>query len=296
MARRKKDEQTPELPFEELKKAQNPVANVASEGEIIEMMREGFLTKSDIGVELSEDNPGFLPRGLVLANLPYKRLVRQDGSVETNYIQKNSEVTLEMLNSSLTGLPFGKMARMILAYISEFSIKKKTRIISLESSASAFFRKLGMFPTTTIKSLKETLRSLAATSLHFTFTKKFDNGTFQEILSYPIFSKVILWNEASEFNSEERLCTHLELSEYYYSQLQNSIPINVNALKKLVSPMAIDIYCFVAYQSYRIKSCRFYSWEKLHSRLGKQFSRKRRFKEVFKINVEEIKNIFLSLS
>lgn len=110
MARRKKDEQTAELPFEE---------NDNSQSRIVQVSREGFLTSKDFGAEDVVDNPSYLPRGLVLANLPYKKLYKSDGSIETNYVQETKEVTL-----ACEKIPFRTVAAYTANYLRMLASKQ----------------------------------------------------------------------------------------------------------------------------------------------------------------------------
>ena len=77
----------------------------------------------------------------------------------------------------------------------------------------------------------------------------------------------------------------MELSEYFFSQVQGAVPLDAASLVELGNSMAIDIYAFFTYQTYGLRRPRFYSWNELHQQFGQGFSRVRAFKPKFMKNL-----------
>ena len=94
-------------------------------------------------VRASEANPetGFIARLLALCSLP-----RTNPGRRLQYKRVNGPYTLIMTAVGQTGLPFGNLPRLLLAWVSTESVRTQSRELFLGASLSEFMRKLGMDP------------------------------------------------------------------------------------------------------------------------------------------------------
>ena len=94
-------------------------------------------------VTASEADPdlGFIGRLMALCSLPRTNLGRQ-----LQYKRVNGLYTLIMTAVGQTGLPFGNLPRLLLAWVCTEAVRTRSRKLVLGSSLSEFMRKLGLVP------------------------------------------------------------------------------------------------------------------------------------------------------
>ena len=94
-------------------------------------------------VRASEANPetGFIAWLLALCSLP-----RTNPGRRLQYKRVNGPYTLIMTAVGQTGLPFGNLPRLLLAWVSTEAVRTQSRELFLGDSLSEFMRKLGMAP------------------------------------------------------------------------------------------------------------------------------------------------------
>lgn len=276
-------------------KSATPVRKSENLPVAMRLKREGFVASADLGFDVSQnDNPTFVAKGLALSFLPYKPQFDAKGNFASHYIHKTQQVELTMFAHPSVGVPYGPLARLILAYLAEYAVKTHSRIIVLDDSISKMLERFGMYNNSTNrKALRQQLNAICKASLLFTWSYERGRRTGEMGLSYPFVSRFNLWkendkgrrpNKSSDDEPEEG--AYLELSEYFFAQVQGAVPLDATSLVELRNAMAIDIYAFFTYQTYGLRKAKFYDWEELHQQFGQSYSRIRAFKPQFLKNVE----------
>ena len=94
-------------------------------------------------VRASEAAPdtGFMARLMMLCSLP-----RTNPGTQLQYKRVNGPYTLIMTAVGQTGLPFGNLSRLLLAWVCTEAVRTQSRELFLGASLSGFMRKLGMAP------------------------------------------------------------------------------------------------------------------------------------------------------
>ena len=94
-------------------------------------------------VRASEAAPdtGFMARLMMLCSLP-----RTNPGRQLQYKRVNGPFTLIMTAVGQTGLPFGNLSRLLLAWVSTEAVRTQSRELVLGSSLSGFMRRLDMVP------------------------------------------------------------------------------------------------------------------------------------------------------
>ena len=94
-------------------------------------------------VRASEATPdtGFMARLMMLCSLP-----RTNPGRQLQYNRVNGPYTLIMTAVGPTGLPFGNLSRLLLAWVCTEAVRTQSRELVLGPSLSGFMRKLGMVP------------------------------------------------------------------------------------------------------------------------------------------------------
>ena len=94
-------------------------------------------------VRASEATPdtGFMARLMMLCSLP-----RTNPGTQLQYKRVNGPYTLIMTAVGQTGLPFGNLSRLLLAWVCTEAVRTQSRELFLGASLSGFMRKLGIAP------------------------------------------------------------------------------------------------------------------------------------------------------
>ena len=90
---------------------------------------------------LADPDTGFMARLMMLCSLP-----RTDPGDRNQYKRVNGPFTLIMTAVGPTGLPFGNLSRLLLAWVCTEAVRTQSRELVLGSSLSGFMRRLGMAP------------------------------------------------------------------------------------------------------------------------------------------------------
>ena len=94
-----------------------------------------------VGASEADPDLGFMARMMALCSLP-----RTNPGNRKEYKRVNGPLTLIMLSSSTTKLPYGNLPRLLLAWVCTEAVQTQSRELVLGSSLSEFMRKLGMAP------------------------------------------------------------------------------------------------------------------------------------------------------
>ncbi len=179
------------------------------------------------------------------------------------------------------GLPFGARARLILAYVNTQAVKTQNPIIDVESSLTAFIKKLGLHSEgKTILSVKEQLRRLSATNINLAFEIP-DDRVFQT--KFDIVQSFDLW-----FPKDERQkvfwTSTIKLDDKYFGNLmEHAVPLDERALAALShNAMAMDIYTWLAQRLHRVKGVEFVAWANIKEQFGSGYDRMDNFKRIFR--------------
>ena len=97
----------------------------------------------DLLVRASETtaDTGFMARLMMLCSLP-----RTNPGRQLQYKRVNGPYTLIMTAVGQTGLPFGNLSRLLLAWVCTEAVRTQSRELFLGASLSGFMRRLGMAP------------------------------------------------------------------------------------------------------------------------------------------------------
>ena len=84
---------------------------------------------------------GFMARLMMLCSLP-----RTNPGTQLQYKRVNGPYTLIVTAVGQTGLPFGNLSRLLLAWVCTEAVRTQSRELVLGDSLSGFMRKLDMAP------------------------------------------------------------------------------------------------------------------------------------------------------
>ncbi|MGH9776720.1 MAG: replication protein RepA [Candidatus Acidiferrales bacterium] len=232
---------------------------------------------------------GYMARALVQATMPHRKVI------ENEFSRKNGAYTLSILAPSKTGLPYGTIPRLLIAWITTEALKTKQRELILGDSLSQFMEKLGLIPSGgrwgTITRLRDQSKRLFTSTISCSYEHKDINAE----IGFRVADRHMLWWDPRNSEQMDLWQSSVHLTEGFFNEIiKNPVPINMAALKALKrSPMALDIYCWLTYRMSYLKRVTTIPWEALQAQFGADYDRTRDFKRYF-LNQLKVVNIIYS--
>ena len=194
-------------------------------------------------VRASEADPdlGFMGRLMALCSLPRTNLGRR-----LQYKRVNGPYTLIMTAVGQTGLPFGNLPRLLLAWVSTEAVRTQSRALFLGASLSEFMRKLGMDPIGggsrgDRTRLRNQMDRLFSSTGQLIYEDERGKATVNSLIAD---STAFWWNE-SKPNEPSLWNSKIELGEKFFQEIINHpVPIDMNTLTALKrSPLGWTSTC-----------------------------------------------------
>jgi hypothetical protein len=187
------------------------------------------------------------------------------------------------------GLPFGRYPRLLLAYLSSEAVRTQSREIPLGPSLSRFLRRLAITPSGgehgPIGRFRDQMQRLFATSVTVVWQGdgEFGAGGFH------FASESYLWWDARHPEDPARPGSSITLSADFYAELLAApVPIDLRALRALVAPLALDVYCWLTFRLFKLSRPLVLSWPELAMQFGTQAGRVRDFRRRFIAALEAV--------
>ena len=231
---------------------------------------------------------GFMARAMVQATLPHKR-------VEGNeFIRRNGNFTLTMIAPTETGLPYGSVPRLLLAWLTTEAVKTRSRELELGASMSGFMAELGMSRTGGAKGdiirLKDQTERLFDTTIYASYK----DGEKTTRLKRSITDDSVLWWDDKKPNQTALWRSTVTLSEPFFHEItEQPIPVDMRALRALKkSSLALDIYTTLTYRASYAKRASTIPWKKLAEQLGSNYKLVRQFKAAFVAELRKVAAVY----
>ena len=242
----------------------------------------------------NSQNLAFMPLLFVQATFPYS------SSKEHEFRRKNGKFELVLYSPS--GLPYGSIPRIVIAYLVTEAVRQKSRTIYLGANLSDFLRKLGLGCTGgkngTIQALRNQLDALFNCYVSYSAIDQSDHGKIKKTANMVIADESALWWEPhSLYDESGKFMSYVVLSERFYeAAISSPIPVDLDIIMKLKrSPMAVDIYCWATYRASYLKSCSRISWDDLALQFGSGCQSKRLFKFYFRKYIKQVAKYYPGL-
>lgn len=192
------------------------------------------------------------------------------------------------------GLPFGPKPRLILCYLNTQALLTRSPLVEVQDSLTAFVKRVGLDTGgRNIRVVKDQLARLSASDLRFGVPAA--DGESARTFKGQIVSEFDLWFPKNE---HQRVLwpTSVKLSrDYFESLMAHAVPLDERALGALAhSAMAIDIYSWLAQRLHRVhaREDAFIGWASLKAQFGFGYTRIRKFKEVYRVALGQVKNVY----
>jgi hypothetical protein len=181
------------------------------------------------------------------------------------------------------GLPFGSRPRLILTHLNREALLKGSPRIEVEASLTAFIKRVlsnRSINSREISRFKEQLTRFSVSLVRMSVD-------LPDLKAYQINTHIIdameLWLSKDE-RQKVLWPAVVELSPRYFESLsRHAVPLDERAIAALSnSPMALDVYAWLAQRLCRVKTNQFISWVSLKDQFGFNFGRMDKFKESFR--------------
>ena len=206
---------------------------------------------------LQAQDVGYTSKLFVQALFPYRKTEGNNHTVET------PQGTITIL--SQRGVPYGKYPRLIMAYIITRAVANAGRLkegkitheearrIPLGHSMSHFLQAIGVTGRGTggvhgnLSKIRDQLLRLASSAI----TVQSDDGVHARGRNTQILEDWNLWFDPRDPNQGSFMESELVLTPQFFKHIAESpIPIDLNVLRELNKPRAMDIYIWLTVKQY----------------------------------------------
>lgn len=218
---------------------------------------------------------GYYARILTQCSLPHS--ARPGSALE----RENGRFRLSMLAPPSVGLPYGKVPRLLLAWMVTEAVKTRSPRLDLGPSLSAFMRELGQVPTGgtwgSIGRLREQAKRLFSCTIAFTYDAPAEGA--YERLGFNVAHRVCLWWAARDPEQVALFGSFVELSaEFYAAVIDRPVPLDLRAVRALRSPLAFDLFVWASWRMSYLRQETEIPWPALALQFGADYAEVRQFK------------------
>lgn len=213
----------------------------------------------------------YMARSLVMATLPH---TKPKGHI---FQRINGDFTLTMIGNPKFGLPYGSLPRLLLAWMTTEAKKKKSPVLHLGKSFSAFLKIMKISKSGGVRGdatrFREQMLRLFATHVSCIYQNNQKGVCRAE--QFMVTRSFKLWwsplkQEGSEFTPESMITL---ANDFFEEITYRPIPIDFRMLQALRrSPLQIDIYVWLTYRFYYLKKPTLISWYLLSQQFGSNYA------------------------
>ena len=222
----------------------------------------------DLLVRASEAtaDTGFMARLMMLCSLP-----RTNPGTQLQYKRVNGPYTLIMTAVGQTGLPFGNLSRLLLAWVCTEAVRTQSRELFLGPSLSGFMRRLGMAPIGGGSRGERTrLRNQMKRLFNAHIQLAYEDKRVSASVNSPVASRTGFWWSERTPSELGLWDSKIELGEKFFHEIiRHPVPLDLNILKALKrSSLGIDFYLWLTYRTFALKGPLRISWGCLYGQFG----------------------------
>ena len=215
---------------------------------------------------LSSPDRGFMARLMMLCSLP-----RTNPGRRLQYKRVNGPYTLIMTAVGKTGLPFGNLPRLLLAWVSTEAVRTQSRELFLGASLSEFMRKLDLAPVGGGTSGGRTrLRNQIKRLFNAHIQLAYENERVSTSVNSPLASRTEFWWNPNRPHERALWESKIELGDKFFQEIvSHPVPLDMNILRALRrSPLGLDLYLWLTYRTFTLKRPLRLSWRQLYRQFG----------------------------
>ena len=203
---------------------------------------------------------GYMPRVFCIHSLPHL-------DPKANFYNRvNGRTQLDIIGTSNCGLPFGRISRLLLIWLTTQAIHQKNSTNDLDHHQSEFFKKaLGIGDSGgangTIARYADHLTRLLRCRVQIQDERRIPF----KFTNYLIAQSVVFATPATKRSMPIRFTLDLDFYNYI---TKDAVPIDIRAVRALQSSYALDLYLFFASTLPGLRSSDQMTWLELLEQLG----------------------------
>ena len=166
-----------------------------------------------------------------------------------------------------TGLPFGNLSRLLLAWVCTEAVRTQSCELILGPSLSGFMRKLGIAPVGCARMrLHDQMKRLFNAHIQLAYEDKKVSAS----VNSPVASRTGFWWNERKPGGLGLWDSQIELGEKFFHEIiRHPVPLDLNILKALRrSSLGIDLYLWMTYRTFSLKRPLRLSWARLYRQFG----------------------------
>jgi hypothetical protein len=248
---------------------------------------------------------GYQARVWAQVSLPYL-----DPGNTPYWERRNGGVSLTMRPALLTntdgtryeGYAYGMLPRHALTWLATEAVRTQDPVIQLGSSMNNFMTNIGLHRGgRDARRLNEQLKRLFGSQLSVQGLGENAAGHGEKTKYFQIADEFNLWFASRDLNDEPSSValwtSEVTLSDAFFRSIIDSpVPVNLDAMRALgSSPMRTDIYLWVAWRMYSLRSVTRIKWLDLNYQFGAQYTNIRQFRAAFIRNLNQVKIVYPEL-
>lgn len=239
--------------------------------------------------ELGQHDPnvlGFMAKFLVMCTLPHR------DPRTSIYERTNGNLTLTILNKPSVGLPYGRYARLLMAWICTEAVRTQSPELHPGSSMADFLRRLALPRTAgaagTIPRLREQMHKILTSTISVSAKGTVARGnatwSYLQDAGSRIGANFSLWQKPSAPHEDGAIEAQIRLSrEFYEAIVHRPVPLDLEVFHSLRAPLAMDLYVWLGYRAHVLRGSgqtrAEIPWDLLEGQMGANFKRRRAFRE-----------------
>jgi Plasmid encoded RepA protein len=196
------------------------------------------------------------------------------------------------------GYPYGTIPRLLLAWLGTEAVRTKDRQIVLGKSLASFMDAIGITAHTggkngSITRVREMMKRLFASDMAIVRGGS-PRGTDFATSKFSIAEETCLWWDAQTPDQAGLWQSTVTLSDKFFNEIVSTpVPIDLRALRALrQSPMAIDLYCWLTYRNFSLRSSTTVPWEALKLQFGSGAEAEKKFRETVRRALLQVLEVY----
>ena len=219
-----------------------------------------------VGASEADPDLGFMARLMALCSLP-----RANPGRRLQYKRINGPYTLIMTAVGKTGLPFGNLSRLLLAWVSTEAVRTQSRELFLGASLSEFMRKLDLAPVGGGRRGERTrVHNQMKRLFNAHIQLAYEDRQVSASVNAPLASRTEFWWNPKQPHGRALWESRIELGEKFFQEIvSHPVPLDMNILKALRrSPLGLDLYLWLTCRTFSLKGPLRLSWPRLYRQFG----------------------------
>ena len=170
-----------------------------------------------------------------------------------------------------TGLPFGNLPRLLLAWVCTEAVRTQSRELVLGSSLSEFMRKLGMEDRSgSPRGDRMRLRNQMKRLFRCTVSLIYEDERGDASVSSLIARRTEFWWNPKRPDERTLWESKIELGEDFFNEIiRHPVPLDMNTLTALKRcSLGLDLYLWLTYRTFALTRPARITWRQIYRQFG----------------------------